>query len=130
MTNHHGNLGVVKIGANVVAEVTDWSIRSQANLADDSSMGDTWKTSLEGGASEWSGQLSGHYDETNTTGQGALTEGARVTLNLYPYGTTAGNKYFTGTVLVSNIERKASMTSVVDVSFDFVGTGALTLATA
>jgi hypothetical protein len=130
MTTHHGNLGVVKLSSNAVAEVTAWTIRSQANLADDTAMGDTWKTMLGGGASEWSGQLSCHFDPGDTNGQAVLTEGASVTLNLYPYGTTAGNKYWTGTAIVQNIERKGSKDTVIDVDFDFVGSGALTLATA
>lgn len=129
MGTHHGNGGVVKVGANTVAEVKEWNVESGADLAEDSSMGDAWKTHLVG-QKEWSGSLNCQWDETDTNGQETLTEGASVTLNLYYEGAGTGAKYHTGTALIQRITMSIAMDGIVMRSFQFTGTGALSWATA
>jgi hypothetical protein len=53
-----------------------------------------------------------------------------VTVKFYPEGATTGDKYYTGTALVTGISRSASVDGMVDASYSLKGTGALTLATA
>lgn len=129
MGTHHGNGGLVKVGANTVAEVKEWSVESGADLAEDTAMGDTWKTRLVG-LKEWSGSLSCHWDETDTNGQEALTEGASVTLNLYYEGAATGAKYHSGTALITRITMTTSLDGVVQRAFQFSGSGALSWSTA
>ena len=128
MATHHGNNGSVSVGANGVAEIDNWTVREAADTADDSAMGDTWKSHLAG-MYEWSGSLTCHWDETDTNGQEALTRGASVTLNLYPEGSGAGATYKTGTATITEITIDVNRNGVVSRSFNFQGNGALTQTT-
>jgi predicted secreted protein len=129
MGTHHGNGGVVKVGSNTVAEVKEWQVSTKTETVDDSSMGDAWETHLVGKKS-WTASANCHWDETDTNGQEALTDGASVTLNLYPEGTATGAKYLTGTATVEAIEIGVPQDGVVSRNFQFKGNGALTLSTA
>lgn len=128
MSNHHGNEGVVKIGANVVAEVTEFSIEETQEVADDSAMGDTWRTHKTG-LKSWRSTITAHWDETDTTGQNAMTTGASVTANLYPEGDGSGDTYFTGTGTIERIQRQNNMNGIISATFDVAGNGALTKTT-
>lgn len=128
MATHHGKDGVVKVGSNAVAEVKEFSVESGVEVADDTVMGDAWKTHLTG-QKQWSGSLTCNWDETDTTGQEALTEGASVTLNLHPEGADTGDKYLTGTATITSITLSASLDGVVTRAFQFQGNGALAWAT-
>lgn len=129
MANHTGSEGTVKIGTNTVAEIRSWSIEESADTIEDTAMGDTART-FRTGLTAWSGSLDCWWDETDTTGQGALTVGAQVTLNVYPEGATVGDTYYTGTAIVTGISRQAAFDGMVEASFSFQGTGALTESTA
>lgn len=129
MATHTGSEGTVKVGANTVAEIRSFSISTTADTAEDSSMGDSWrtfKTTLKG----WSGSLDCFWDETDTTGQGAMVEGAEVTLNVYPEGATTGDKYYTGSVIITGLTINSSFDGLVEASFTFQGNGALSFSTA
>lgn len=128
MGTHLGNEGTVKIGANVVAEVKSWSITESAAIVDDSQMSDAADTHLVG-STNWRGSLTCSWDETDATGQGALTVGASVTLNVYAEGAANGDTYFTGTATVSEIARQGSRNTVIEASFTFTGNGALSQST-
>lgn len=129
MATHTGSEGTVKVGTAAVAEIRSFSVQTTADTAEDTSMGDSWrsfKTTLKG----WSGSVDCFWDETDTTGQGALVEGAEVTLNLYPEGATTGDKYYTGTAIVTGVSINSSFDGLVESSISFQGTGSLTFATA
>ena len=79
--------------------------------------------------SSFSGSLDCFWDETDTTGQGALTIGASVTLALYPEGDGTGGTYYSGTALVTGVSRTASFDGMVEASISVQGSGALTAAT-
>jgi hypothetical protein len=129
MATHQGSEGHVEIGANTVAELTAWRLEHSVNTIDDTAMADTAKTHLVGQQS-WSGTLTCHWDETDTTGQGALTIGASITLNLYPEGDGTGDTYFTGTATITRILRETAIESVISAEFEFTGNGVLTTSTA
>ncbi len=63
---------------------------------------------------------------TDTTGEGARTIGAEVTLNLYPEGDTGGDTYYTGTAIVTGRTVNSSYDGLVEMSISVQGTGALT----
>lgn len=128
MATYHGKDGLVKIGANTVAETTEWSLTQEIETTDDTVQGDSWKTHLVGMKS-WSGSVNCFWDETDTNGQEALVVGASVTLNLYPEGATSGDTYYTGTATVTNVAIGAAKDSVVTRNFTFMGNGAVTEAT-
>jgi hypothetical protein len=130
MSTHWGNEGQVKVGAVPVAEVTKFSLNIKVTPIEDNSMGDTWDTHIaNSGRSNWSGSLDCHWDETDTTGQGALVVGASVGLNLYFEGSTTGDKYYTGTATITSLSINSAMEGTISSTFDFMGNGPCTLST-
>lgn len=131
MATHWGNEGVVKIGANTIAEVTAFKIEESVTPVDDTSMGDAAKTHIAGsGIKEWSATIDCHWDETDTNGQSALTVGSSVTLNLYPEGASSGDAYFTGTASVVKRGLDVQMDGkTIARNIELLGNGALTAST-
>jgi hypothetical protein len=125
MANHTGSEGVVKVGANTVAEVRDWSLSETADTIEDTSMGDSARTRKPGLTSA-SGSISAFWDEADTTGQGAMTVGAEVTLNLYPEGATSGDTYASLSAIITEAGVSASFDGMVEATFAFEANGAVT----
>ena len=128
MANHKGSEGVVKVGSNTVAEVKDWSLTQSSDTVEDTAMGDsarTYKPSLTSA----SGSISCFWDETDTTGQGAMTAGSEVTLNLYPEGDTSGDTYYTFSAIITEEGASASFDGMVEATFSFQANGAVTSST-
>ena len=125
MATHIGNDGSVLIGANVVAEVVDFSLSEAANTADDTVLGDASSSHIAGLLS-WSGSVSCYWDETDSTGQEAMVAGASVDLHLLPTGAGATNIDFNGTATIVGIERGGANDSIVTANFSFTGNGDLT----
>ena len=124
MSNHKGSEGTVKIGVNTVAEIKDWSITETGDTLEDTTMGDTPRT-FQSSLTSWTGNVSVFWDETDTTGQGALTIGASVTLNVYPEGDVNPDTFYAGTAIVTSIDRNAAFDGMVEAAFSFQGTGVL-----
>ena len=129
MATSHGKDGVVRLGAVAVAEITGFTFESSVDIADDSVMGDAFKTHLTG-LKEWSGSIDCFWDEADTTGQVTLDEGVSVTLNLYPSGVTTGKKYYSGTATVSRVTASAKLDGINTRSLIFVGNGTYSILTA
>jgi predicted secreted protein len=128
MATHTGSEGTVKVGANAVAEIRSYSVEETADTVEDTSMGDSYrthKTTLK----SWTGSIDVFWDETDTTGQGALTVGSEVTVNFYPEGSTSADTYKTGTAIVTGKTVSASFDGMVESTISLQGTGALTTAT-
>ena len=125
MATHIGNNGSVTIGANTVAEVVSWSLTENANTADDTVIGDTAMSHI-GGLVSWSGSVNCYWDETDSTGQEAMTAGASVVIHLLPDGSTTGDIDFNGTATIVSIERSIANDSIVTANFSFTGNGVLT----
>ena len=125
MANHAGKEGTVKIGANAIAEIRDWSITETGETVDDSTMGDAARTH-KATINSWEASVSSWWDETDSNGQGAMTIAASVTLNLYPEGSAGSSTYYTGTATVTSIARGAALDGMVEVAFTCLGNGALT----
>ena len=128
MATHKGSEGTVKVGSNAVAEIRSYSIEESADTLEDTSMGDsarTYKPSL----TNFSGSLDVFWDETDTSGQGALSIGSEVTLNVYPEGDTSGDTYYSGSAIVTGVSRTASFDGLVEASVSVQGNGALTEST-
>jgi len=128
MAVHKGSEGVVKILTNTVAEVRDWSLEETAETIDSTQLSDSAKT-FEVGTTSWSGSVNAFWDETDTNGQVAMSAGASVTLNLYPEGATSGDTFGSGTAIISSISKSGGIDGLVEASFSFQGTDALTWAT-
>lgn len=129
MANHHGSEGVVRVGANTVAEVTGFSFTATAEYAEDTTLSDTAKTYNVIAITSWNGSVTAFWDETDTTGQIALAPGANVSLVLAPEGVTGDDTRYSGNALVTEITRNVQRGAITEVTFNFIGNGALTAAT-
>ena len=125
MSSHKGSEGIVKVGSNAVAEIRSYSIEESADTLEDTSMGDSAKT-YKASLTSFSGSLDVFWDETDTSGQGALSIGAEVTLNVYPEGVASGDTYYTGSAIVTGVSRTGAFDGLVEASISVQGNGALT----
>ena len=125
MATHIGRDGILKVGANTVAELRSFSIEETGDTVEDTVMTDTARTSVPT-LTSFTGSADVYWDETDTTGQGALTVGSSVTIGFYPEGDTTGDTYYTGTAIVTGVSRSASFDGMVEASITLQGSGALT----
>lgn len=128
MATHTGSEGTLKVGASTIGEIRSFSISESADTLEDTSMGDaarTYKPSL----TTFTGSVDVFWDELDA-GQVALVVGASVTFSAYPEGATAGDKYYTGTAIVTGLTVNSSFDGMVEASISLQGTGVLALATA
>lgn len=128
MATHTGSEGTVKVGSDAIAEIRSFSIEETADTLEDTTMGDTART-YKSSLTSFSGSVDVFWDETDTSGQGALTIGAEVTLNLYPEGDTSGDTYLSGTAIVTSRSISSSFDGLVEMSISVQGTGALSTTT-
>jgi predicted secreted protein len=128
MATHKGSEGTVKVGSNAVAEIRSYSIEESADTLEDTSMGDSAR-SYKPSLTSFTGSLDVFWDETDTSGQGALSIGSEVTLNVYPEGDTSGDTYYTGSAIVTGVSRTGSFDGLVEASISVQGNGALTEST-
>lgn len=124
MATHKGSEGTVKVSSNAVAEIRSYTITETADVLEDTTMGDSSRTYLSS-LKTFTGSIDCFWDETDTNGQLALDPGSSVTINIYPEGSTSGDTYYTGTVLITEKTVTASFDGMVEASFSFQGTGAL-----
>jgi hypothetical protein len=124
MATHKGSEGTVKSGANAIAEIRSYNITETADVLEDTTMGDASRTYLSS-LKTFTGSIDCFWDETDTNGQMSLDPGASVTINIYPEGSGSGDTYYTGTVLITEKSITASFDGMVEASFSFQGTGAL-----
>lgn len=128
MATHSGKDGIVKVGANPVAEVRSFSLNETADTVEDTTMGDSARTHIVT-LTSFDGSLDVYWDETDTNGQVALGVGSSVTLELYPEGDGAGATYYTGTASVTSVNKSSSFDGMVEQSISVTGNGPLTTAT-
>ena len=128
MATHTGSEGTVKVGSDTIAEIRSFSIEESADTLEDTSMGDsarTYKPSL----TTFTASIDVLWDEADTAGQGALTNGAEVTFSVYPEGDTTGDTYLTGAGIVTGRSVSSSYDGLVEMSISLQGSGALTTTT-
>jgi hypothetical protein len=124
MATHKGSEGTVKSGANTVAEIRSYTITETADVLEDTTMGDASRTYLAS-LKTFTGSIECFWDETDTNGQMSLDPGSTVTINIYPEGSSSGDVYYTGSVIITERSITASFDGMVEASFSFQGTGAL-----
>jgi len=129
MATHTGSEGTVKVGStNSILEIRSYSIEETADTAEDTSMGDsyrTFKTTLKA----WTGSVDVFWDETDSTGQGALVVGSEVTVRFMPEGSASGDAYLTGNAIVTGKTITGSFDGMVESTITLQGTGSLSAAT-
>lgn len=124
MATHTGSEGTVKVGANTLGEIRNFSLSIAGEVIEDTSMGDSFR-SYKAGLATYTVSFECFFDEDDTA-QNALDVGSSVTLELYPEGATAGDTYFTGTAIVTGKDINSSFDGMVEVAFSAQGTGGIT----
>ena len=125
MASHTGVDGVLKYDSNPVAELTSWTLDHNQEPVESTALGSSAR-SFKPGITNWTGSAECFWDETDTNGQVALAIGSSVTMNFYPEGATAGDRYATGTATVVGATVTAETDGIVETSFSFTGNGDLT----
>ena len=125
---HTGSEGLIKVGSDTVGELRSFSLETTGDTIETSNMGTTART-YKAGLTAWSGTASLFWDETDA-GQTALALGTEIVIKVYPEGATAGDKYYTGSAIVTAKSVSASFDGLVESSISFTGTGALSFSTA
>ena len=128
MATHTGSEGTIKVGTDTVGELRSFSLETTGDTIETSNMGTTART-YKAGLTAWSGTASLFWDETDA-GQLALALGTSVTIKVYPEGASTGDKYYTGSAIITAKSVSASFDGLVESSISFQGTGALSFATA
>jgi predicted secreted protein len=120
-----GNNGTVKVGSNAVAEIRSFSVDETMDTIESTSMGDTYRT-FETSLKSWNGSVDVFFDDTDTSGQGALTVGSEVTVNFQVEGATTGDHLLSGAAIVTGRTINSSFDGLVEASLSLQGDGALT----
>ena len=124
MAVHKGSEGTIKVGTNAVSEIVSYSITENIDLIETTNMTDAARAYTTGKTS-WSGEVACNWDETDSNGQGAMTIGASVALTFYPEGDASSDTYYSGTALITSIDKGADGEGLVTNTIGVTGTGAL-----
>lgn len=117
--------GVIKVGSSAVAEVTGYSINYTSDTVEDTAIGDTART-YKATLKSYTASIDVMYDQTDTSGQLALDVGTEITYSLYPSGETSGDKYYTGSGIITGRTITGSLGEMITASFEIQGSGDLT----
>ena len=128
MAKVSGNNGSITVAGNVVAEVVDFSWDKNVEIIDSSAIGDDDDVHIVGTGS-WSGSITCHQDEADTTGQEAMTAGTSLAVAWYPRGNSSGNKSYAGTMTIATEGQSVARNSTLARTFSVTGNGALVTAT-
>ena len=121
MAHYSGKAGEVDNGAGVTG-IKSWSLDYTIDPLDSTDFADVGVRTFLMGCSQWSGTFEGYKD-----GAPLALAGASITLTLKE--TQTGTQVWTGTAFITGIHPITSFDGIVSYSYDFQGTGALTVPT-
>jgi len=127
MATHNASQGLIKVGSDTLGELKSFNFSETAGTIETTNLSSTAKTFAVGQTS-FSGSAEAFWDNDDAS-QTALSNGAIVTMHFYPEGATTGDKFRSGTCIVSEVSTSLSTQGTVDASFSFTGSGVLTEAT-
>ena len=122
----NGQAGSVKTGANTIANMGDWSLTLDADVADITTFGATgsWRQKLPT-VKQWSAKFTGRFDSADTNGQVVLINGLGTSVAL-DFNVDGTHKWSGAAAIITSIAPKSTATGVVEVDFGVTGNGALT----
>ena len=122
-----GKDGSVKIGTTAVGYLDNFTLTINGGTAECSALGSANKAFIPTQV-DWSGSASGSLDPSDAEQEALLTQFSGATdLDVVALELSAGKK-FSGNALVTSISIGNAVGDKVTFSFNFQGTGALTLA--
>ena len=134
MTTKAGTYGLLKNGANTIANLKDVNMDHSIEIQDVSVLGTVGYRSKRPTFKDWSMSATGYWDPDDTLGQVALETamiaGTQVTVKFYPSATsgtpTTGDVYYTGNGYITGYPINTSFENLVEISLTIEGDGALT----
>lgn len=130
-----GQLGQVKIGNDsagaetAIAEVRSWTVEHTKEVIENTSMGDTSRTYLDG-LLDFTGSMEVIYDTGHTAATKAFSPESKDDLFVdFITSTASGSQKFSGQVIVTSVSRTASYDDLITATVNFQGTGGLTAGT-
>ena len=131
MAVFNGTKTIITIGGSQIAELTDTTLTTSRDLFEVTSKDSAGNKEVLPGLKEWEVSGEGRLDFLATTGYNALFTAQQdgTPLTVVVTNAVTGDKKFTGTAYVSDLEQNAPMEDVVTFSFTLTGTGALVMAT-
>lgn len=121
--------GVIKSGANAIAEITSFSFEQTSDVTESTVIGDADRTYLST-LKTFTATIEAFYDPADTNGQETLVPGASVSFSIYPQGEETGDVEITGSGIITGKTVSNSVGEMVTASFSIQGNGALTYGTA
>lgn len=132
MATHFGSDGSVKLvttGGSVaqVGELLNWTVTMTADAVETTSMGDTART-YTSGLQTGTGSMSLYLDPDDAV-QEDLAQGDTIDAEFYAEGTTTGDQFYSGSFIVTSVERGATLDGIATLNAELQLTGALTIGT-
>lgn len=124
MARYTGKDCDVTVGGNAVSAVKEVNVDEEAETFEAVAFGDT-AASQDVGIVKNSGSIVVYDDPADSSGQGALTPGASVSLVVYPEGNSTGKVSRTFTAIVSRRSQPVRR-EYVERTYQFVIDGAIT----
>lgn len=128
-----GHSGSCTVGASAVTEAKAWSLDVSQGTADITNFSSNGWAESAATIKSWSGSITVIFDGGADTGQAALitgvTSGASVALELVTGSIGSGSsEKFSGDAIITSMPITNEVNGIIEVSFSFTGTGALTQA--
>ena len=125
-----GYEGSVTVESGVMGNAKSWSIDISSDAVDTTNFGSNgWKESAQT-LKSWSGSIVAIFDSSGTA-EGALktglTDGSSVTLSLQLGGGSGSLDVYSGEANITSISMTNDVNGIVEATFNFEGTGALTI---
>ncbi len=127
MAVHTAVDGTVTSGGTAIAQLRSIAFSTDAEMIDTTTISSTSKTFAAGTLSS-SGEVTCFWDETDT-GQLTLIEGSTVSLVFAFEGATSGDYTYSVSGLVNSVSISSSVDGMVEATFGFQGSGAVTRGT-
>lgn len=128
-----GYSGSCTVGGSAVTEAKAWSLDVTQETVDTTNFGSAgWKESVPT-LKAWSGSITVIYDGGDDTGQASLiagvTSGSEVAVELVTSASGLGtSEKFSGNAIITSMPITNDVNGIIEVSFSFEGSGALTQA--
>lgn len=117
-------------------DLTSVTLSFTADSPEHTAFGDSDRQRLGGGLRDWSIDISGHWNDTATTGVDAILFGLYQASTNYitrvracPGGSTAGYPVYTGSGILTGYNPAATVDGVVGVSATIIGSGSIVRST-
>lgn len=135
MATHIGRDGIVKIGGTSakndgtkIGQLRSFSVEETGDVVEYTVMGTSARTFLPTFTS-FTGSAEAYWDEETATDNTFITVGSEITIKFFPEGdsaTSPADLMYQGAAIVTSVTKSVSFDGMVEATFSFQGSGALT----